>query len=117
MPPPPMLYCPSIYVIQINAQQNGTAASFVPISARQQIQTFLPVTERIIVDSKNRQQIQRKKTLLKIKDPNTGRLIEWNCLQNGTAGAFLPISARQQIQMSLPVTERCQEKRKKYKEI
>ena len=115
MPPPPMLYCPSIYGTQINTQQNGTAASFVLIYARQQIQMFLPVvTGRIIVDSKNRQQIQRKKTLLTIKDPNTGRLIE---LQNGTAGAFVPISARQQIQTSLPVTERCQEKRKKDKEI
>ena len=74
-PPPPMLY-PPIYDIQINAQQNGAAAAFAPIYARQQIQTCLPATERIIVDRKNRQQIHRKKALLKIMDPNTGRLIE-----------------------------------------
>ena len=78
MPSPPMLY-PSIYGIhQNNAMQTGAVSTFAPISV-QQAQTNLPIapiTERIIVDNKNQQQSQRKKKLLKIKDPNTGKLIQ-----------------------------------------
>ena len=79
MPAPPMLY-PSIYgSYQSSAMQTGVVSTFAPISDQQAHQTHLPiapVTERIIRGNKNRQQIQRKKKLLKIKDPNTGKLIQ-----------------------------------------
>lgn len=75
---PPMFLYPPIHGIHQNNALCEAVSTFQHSSAQQdQMNLALASeTEGIIVGNKNRQQIQRKKKLLKIKDPNTGTLIE-----------------------------------------